>query len=276
MVTAITFYVNPSVDSVPAVSGDSAKSYRFGLPGYTLGTPNEYGRVYLPFHSGWMPYPQINDSIIAVVWNKDGYTTHQKVVLNDDITKGLELHYDKPDSLMAFSANVRKLIDLTGLPGKILVETYKISNPTLRDTALLDTSLNGHYFHAFNVEELNVHHGDSMLSLFSKGPTVIPVRWQVDTTLGRAKLIADTLRFTGVGATENLESKLGKTQVLITPNPTNGLIRFGEKAKGIIYDATGKKVMTVNAENVDLEKRPDGIYFYVDDRKQTRKIILVK
>ncbi|MCL6500628.1 MAG: T9SS type A sorting domain-containing protein [Candidatus Pacearchaeota archaeon] len=277
MVTAITFYVNPSIDSVPAVAGDSAKSYRIGLPGFTLGTPNENGRVYLPFHAGWMPYPQINDSIIGKVWNDKGYVTYQKVVLSEDVTKGLELHYDKPDSFMAFSANVRKLIDQTGLSGKIMVETHKLSNPAIKDTAFLDTALAGHYFHAFNVEKLNVHHGDSMLSVFSKGVSVIPIRWQVDTILGRAKLIADTLKFLGTGTNEGLENKVQKAGVLVAPNPTTGLVKFKEKAKGMLYDATGREILSFDAEQVDIRKYPNGIYFYIDEKKkQAGRIILIK
>ncbi len=265
-VTAITRYVN---DSSPQ---DTTKSWRQGLPGETYGSPNEQGKIYLPFHGGWTPWPHMGDTISNETWNGNN-RVFGKVIINDDVSKGLELFYDnQSDTLLEHAPNVRKLIDETGLTDPILAISYKNNNPALQCTTALDTALNGHFFHAYPIGALDIEPGDSITTEFTKGSTIIPVTFEVDTALGQAQLVADTIKFQSTGIKENLENKLHES-LIIKPNPATNYLTFGKNIEGFLYDASGKKVLSINSDRLDLRKADisSGIYFVVPDKYKIQK-----
>ncbi|MCL6500408.1 MAG: T9SS type A sorting domain-containing protein, partial [Candidatus Pacearchaeota archaeon] len=74
-----------------------------------------------------------------------------------------------------------------------------------------------------------------------------------------------------VGVNENLESKLDEPRsLIIRPNPAKNYIVFNQEVKGFLYDATGKKIMSLDSDKLDLKKIniPSGVYFIKDDKKK--------
>jgi len=271
-VTAITRYVNGSAPQ------DTSRSWRPGLPGETYGSPNEQGKVYLPFHGGWQPWPHINDTIFNETWNGNN-RAFGKIIINGDVSKGLELFYDnQSDSLLEHAANIRKIIDETGIPGQILAISYKISNPALQCTTALDTALNGHFFHAYPLGALDIQPGDSIETDITKGSIVYPIIFKVDTSLGQAQLVADTIKLQSTGTKEK-NNKL--ENLIIKPNPATNYIVFGKQFNGSLYDVSGKRISSIDAEkgqriNLDV---PTGIYYLIGKKQELekpKKIIIVK
>lgn len=74
-----------------------------------------------------------------------------------------------------------------------------------------------------------------------------------------------------IGVNEDLENKLDEPRsLIIKPNPAKNYIMFNQEVKGFLYDASGKKIMSLDSDKLDLKKIniPSGIYFIKDDKKK--------
>lgn len=270
-VTAIEGYENPSVDSVYA---DSIRSWRDGLPGETRGLVNqETGYFYLPFHAGWQPWPRINDTINIEGWKWVGgqkYIGKVKVVLDEDVSKTLEFHLDKLDSLYGFTPNGIVVRDETGLPGQPIGITYKVSNPSLACTTYIDTGTQHSSDFYQNIEPLDVGEGDSMITEIRKGSIVKYFSWVVTNELWQAKKIFDevTLRPTRVEEVKNkgLESKL-----YVWPTISRGIVYTNMEGKKGVYRVDGSKVSEHYGKYIILQER--GIYFIIDKDGRKEKVV---
>ncbi len=83
-----------------------------------------------------------------------------------------------------------------------------------------------------------------------------------------------------VGVEENLEKKIHKP-LIIKPNPATNYITFGKQFKGFLYDASGKKVLSINSDRLDLRKADisSGIYFVVPDKyklQEPKKVTIIR
>ncbi len=85
-----------------------------------------------------------------------------------------------------------------------------------------------------------------------------------------------SLRLLGV-TEEQLERKLRDNRLIITPNPSKGMIVLPSQFKGFLYDASGRKIMDIKNEKLDLRNYSNGVYFVTDiDNKQRGKLTLLK
>lgn len=73
--------------------------------------------------------------------------------------------------------------------------------------------------------------------------------------------------------------------LIASPNPTKGHIRFNREFKGILYDLNGRRVRDVNGKEIEMNNLPSGTYFLIekqneklesDYNKHTNKIVLTK
>ncbi|HOZ29477.1 MAG TPA: DUF2271 domain-containing protein [Bacteroidales bacterium] len=78
--------------------------------------------------------------------------------------------------------------------------------------------------------------------------------------------------------TSNLSSTKNSESVLVTPNPTSGIINVkGKNIKSVeVINITGQSVLRTKTSTVDISSQPDGLYiikFSDDNGNYTRKII---
>ncbi|CAI8356006.1 MAG: Uncharacterised protein [Cryomorphaceae bacterium] len=61
----------------------------------------------------------------------------------------------------------------------------------------------------------------------------------------------------------SIESDLvNNSEIKLYPNPTNGIVTIDAKQfqKAVVFDATGRLILTSNSNIIDLERQPKGLY----------------
>jgi len=173
-------------------------------------------------------------------------------------------------------------------------------NPSQVCTSNVDTTLNPLHIVDWYInsqsQDSSLSQGDSAYVVLEKihddWRYFTKIGFEIDTTYINAMQVKsqgntgnDTIYFPlekeyYPGIKENLEKRVKKTNSLvIKPNPTRNYVIFKDHVEGFLYDISGKKIMDVNGNRLDLDKSKisSGTYFVVDKNKnQQGRVTVVK
>ncbi len=77
--------------------------------------------------------------------------------------------------------------------------------------------------------------------------------------------VSGTLSIYEISGTIGLEEKDLTNLLQVYPNPTNGSVKFTREVKnGMLYDLTGRQIMTVEGSELNMSNLPSGIYTVVE------------
>lgn len=213
-------FLHPSVDGVSGThvpikiySHNQTGAYSDTLYIDTTSTTGKYTRDYT-FNTN---NPTANDSLFSEVDTLIGgghYTVKNKLIIAAGMNTFLESCLDNPNKgIKAFTWNIDEFKDTTNFTNTSITPLFWLKkNPNQKVTAELDTLSTGltahpHYFDSwgnFEKQDSTWTQGDSAGVLFQKNstnkvfPDTIPYSFftfGMDTTMGDAQLVKDTLKF---------------------------------------------------------------------------------
>lgn len=180
-------------------------------------------------------------------------------------------------------ANIKEVIDSTGVPGTIYGIVKFDSNPS--ESLVVPVDLSGTKFTDFaaDLKQLSSYAPGAGYTIdLRKGTAHKLINANVTEAQGMGMYAAMTAvlkPLTGIADLENkiLKEDLKEDLIKVFPTHILNYATIDRDFKGFLYNGAGQRVMAIDSRNLDLRDLNYGVYFLIDETNQSRgKLIKLK